>query len=129
MTTHTSSGSTQIFLIDFATGWSSNCDKGHPEDRRIDVTFSCSGKSHLAELKICYGANTRHAIREALGQIFEYNYYPPYDETQSWWLVLDHIPSANDCEYISTLRQRYDFPLIISWPEGTEFKAYPSLPL
>ncbi len=94
----------------------------------IDLTFTCSAKRHLAELKICYGSDTRHAIREALGQIFEYNYYPSYEETHFWWLVLDCEPSKTDRKYISALRKKYGIPLTIAWRNGEEFDAFPDLP-
>ncbi len=56
------------------------------EKKWIDMSFTCAGQKHLAEVKICYGEDTRHAIREALGQLFEYNFYPPYEESHFWWL-------------------------------------------
>jgi hypothetical protein len=64
-----------------------------------------------------------------MGQLLEYNHYPPYAETNLWWLVLDCEPSRSDLTYISSLRERYGLPLTISWANGKDFKAYPSLPL
>jgi hypothetical protein len=95
----------------------------------IDLTFTSSSKRHLAELKICYSGDTRHAIREALGQLFEYNHYPPYEEAHFWWLVLDCEPSRNDRKYLRMLVERYAIPLTIAWPSGNDFKAFPSLPI
>ena len=103
--------------------------KSTPEKNRIDVRFTCSSESHLAELKICYYGDTRHAIREAMGQLLEYNHYPPYEEADLWWLVIDCEPSKSDLIYLSSIRERYGLPLTISWPNGKGFKAYPSLPL
>jgi hypothetical protein len=102
----------------------------HPEQERnsIDVTFNHNGLAHLAELKICYGGNTRAAIREALGQILEYNYYPPRSEAQSWWLVLDHSPSKADLQYIDALKSRHKLPLTLAWPVETVFDSYPKWP-
>jgi len=99
------------------------------EDRGIDLIFTHLTMKHIAELKICYGEDTRHAIREALGQLFEYNHYPSYEEADFWWLVLDFEPSENDLDYISVLRERYSIPLTIAWSNGNEFKVYPSVPL
>jgi hypothetical protein len=42
----------------------------------IDATFKVDGKKFLVEFKIACLRNTRKAIREALGQILEYNLYP-----------------------------------------------------
>jgi hypothetical protein len=103
--------------------------KAVQEKRRIDLRFSYQGMGHLAELKICYGENTRHAIREALGQILEYNHYPAYEEMQSWWLVLDCKPTAEDRHFITTLKERYRLPLSLTWPMGEHFEAFPRFPL
>jgi hypothetical protein len=102
--------------------------KVRQEKNRVDLTFSRLAQDHIAELKICYGSDTRHAIREALGQLFEYNYYPPYEEAHFWWLILDCEPSKTDRKYISVLIGKYGIPLTIAWPDGTDFKAFPSLP-
>jgi hypothetical protein len=99
------------------------------EKRRIDLSFTCSTGTHMAELKICYGANARHAIREALGQLFEYNHYPPYEEAQRWWLVLDCQPSEADREYLAILKKKYLIPLTIAWPLDDGFDVFPSTPM
>jgi hypothetical protein len=99
------------------------------EKHCIDLTFTCAAKKHLAELKICYAEDTRHAIREAMGQLLEYNHYPSYEEAQFWWLVLDCEPSKTDREYVSILRQKYGIPLTIAWRNGDDFDAFPPLPL
>jgi hypothetical protein len=98
------------------------------ENHRVDLTFEWLLERHLAELKICYGADTRHAIREALGQLFEYNHYPPSAEADFWWLVLDAKPSADDRNYIAALKQKYGIPLILAWPSGEGFDAFPDIP-
>jgi len=98
------------------------------ERNRVDLTFSHKGGKHLAELKICYGANTRHAIREALGQLFEYNLYPPRSAAQSWWLVLDQKPAVTDVRYIGLLREKYHLPLSLAWPNEENFEVYPRFP-
>ena len=98
------------------------------ERNRVDLTFCHGGVTHLAELKICYGANTRLAIREALGQLFEYNHYPPRSQAQSWWLVLDQGPAASDFDYIRVIRAAYHLPLTLAWSAGAKFEAFPELP-
>ena len=87
------------------------------EDLGVDLHFTHEGVSHLAELKICYGENTRLAIREALGQVFEYNHYPPRLETQKWWIVLDCRPCGTDVEYVALLTKRYHLPLRLAWQD------------
>jgi hypothetical protein len=95
------------------------------EKQRIDLRFSCRGISHLVEVKICYGENTRHAIREALGQILEYNHYPPYEESQAWWLVLDCEPAEKDFLFITALKERYGLPHNLAWPVDESFEVFP----
>jgi hypothetical protein len=46
------------------------------ENQQIDATFVVGNITFLAEFKIAYLGNTKRAIREALGQILEYNHYP-----------------------------------------------------
>jgi len=95
------------------------------EQSGIDIHFTHDRVTHLAELKICYGANTRLAIREALGQVFEYNHYPPRQERQSWWIVLDCRPSKTDIEYVALLTEKYQLPLSLAWQVGTDFEVSP----
>ena len=99
------------------------------ERHGIDLTFTCAAKKHLAELKICYAEDTRHAIREAMGQLLEYNHYPSYEEAHFWWLVLDCEPTMIDRRYVSILRQKYGIPLTMAWRNGDDFDAFPSLEL
>jgi len=99
------------------------------EVRGIDLVFACGLEKHIAEFKICYGEDTRHAIREALGQLFEYNHYPSYEEADTWWLVLDCEPTKPDRMFIETLRKKYGIPLTLAWRKGNEFKMFPYYPL
>lgn len=98
------------------------------EKNRVDLAFTFASRKHLAELKICYSADTRHAIREALGQLLEYNHYPSYSEADFWWLVLDCEPSRTDRKFISVLIEKYRIPLTIAWLQGNEFMTFPSSP-
>jgi hypothetical protein len=103
--------------------------KVRQERKGVDLTFTTSTFRHLAELKICYRSDTRHAIREAMGQLLEYNHYPPREEAQFWWLVLDCEPSQTDRKYISSLIEKYMLPLTVAWLSGGDFETFPSLPL
>jgi hypothetical protein len=94
------------------------------ERNRVDVTFTRNGVTQLAELKICYGSNTRAAIREALGQLLEYNHYPPRTEAERWWLVLDQQPRTDDLQYLDTLCDAYHFPLTTAWAKGIAFETH-----
>ena len=44
------------------------------EQQRVDIRFTAKNLAVLAELKICFGAGTTRSIREALGQLLEYNW-------------------------------------------------------
>ena len=103
--------------------------KAVQERGQIDLQFLRRKFAHLAELKICYGLNTKHAIREAIGQLFEYNHYPAQVAKQFWWLVLDCKPTEADTQYISTLIEKYQVPLILAWQEGERFEVFPKSPL
>jgi hypothetical protein len=85
------------------------------EQDRIDIQFDLKGKSNLAELKVCFGVETRNSIREALGQLFEYNHYPNRRCADVWLIVLDKAPSENDLTFIQNLKDERDLPLVIGW--------------
>ena len=93
------------------------------EENRMDLTFVCNHHTYLAELKICYGNGTRFAIREALGQIFEYNFYPPRQAKTSWLIVLDTRPNESDLAYCKVLREKSALPLTLLWRSGDQFVA------
>lgn len=98
---------------------------GIQEENHFDMQFNHHGTSYLAELKICYGGNSKAAIREALGQTMEYNHYPPRLQKQRWLLVLDCSPTASNQEYIASLRARYGLPLGMAWPLDAGFEIRP----
>lgn len=93
------------------------------EKRRVDISFSQDDRTHLAELKVCYGGYTKASIREALGQIFEYNLYPPRQSADSWLIVLDTKPAKEDVAYFEVLRQKYKLPLSLVWPTDAGFES------
>jgi len=89
------------------------------------MTFQWRRKSVLAEFKIAYGANTRHAIREALGQVLEYNHYPRREASDEWFLILDTEPSSDDREFIRVIREQYSIPLTLGWKIDNGFDFDP----
>lgn len=89
-----------------------------------DIEFKFHGKSVLAELKTCFGIKPRHAVREALGQLLEYSYYPGRYPLDEFLVVLDTEPSEEDKKYIERLREVWSLPLHLGWPSklrGFEF--------
>lgn len=98
------------------------------ERSQIDVQFSLQGIAVLAELKICYGTGTRHAIREALGQLLEYNFYPGRTLRREWLIVIDDAPSDDDQKYAMALRNKTKLPLYLGWQCKGGFEFCPAWP-
>jgi hypothetical protein len=92
----------------------------------LDATFEAGNKRFVAEFKIAYQGNTRRAIREALGQILEYNHYPPRITYDHWLLILDKQPSTEDIAFVLALAQTYRLPLALGWKTYDGFDFVPS---
>jgi len=91
------------------------------EQNYVDVVFQREGMTYRAELKICYGVGSTKAIREALGQLLEYNYYPSRTPVDCWVIVLDEKATEDDVSYVKTLKEVFNLPLSLGWREGEEF--------
>jgi len=91
------------------------------EREQIDATFEVGSKRFLAEFKIAYLGNTKRAIREALGQILEYNHYPPRISHDQWLLILDTSPCEKDIIFLRRLREMLGLPLTLGWMVGSTF--------
>lgn len=102
--------------------------KATQEKAQVDVRFSRGNIEVLAELKVCEGGSTRHAIREALGQLLEYNFYPERKPTKEWLIVLDTEPDDSDRSYVKMLRDRLRLPLYLAWRSEAGFAFSPSWP-
>jgi hypothetical protein len=99
------------------------------EHEQIDATFEAAGKRFLAEFKIAYLGKTKRAIREALGQILEYNHYPPRTSHDGWLLILDMMPCEADKAFIRRLRETFGLPLTLGWRADSAFVFEPPLRL
>lgn len=102
--------------------------KAAQERGQIDIQFRRGNVEVLAELKICYGSSSRHAVREALGQLLEYNYYPSRKPTQEWLIVLDVEPEESDLVFISLLRKQLSLPICLGWQCENDFSFSPAWP-
>jgi hypothetical protein len=91
------------------------------ERERIDVEFQDGAHLCRAELKICYGMTPRFAVREALGQLLEYNYYGRRSPADRWIIVLDMPPTPTDVAFVRTLTKKKGLPLSLCWPSGNAF--------
>ncbi|MFQ5511840.1 MAG: hypothetical protein ACE5EO_08325 [Candidatus Krumholzibacteriia bacterium] len=88
----------------------------------VDVTFEKDAARYRAELKTCYGVGSTKAIREALGQLLEYNLYPGKDRAADHWaIIIDERPTRHDIEYLLVLRRQLNLPLCLGWKERDGF--------
>jgi len=102
---------------------------GRPELRQIDMQFDLGQTAAMAEFKIAYDGNTKAAVREALGQILEYNHYPGRNPAAAWFLVLDQKPCDDDREFVASLRTTWKCPIFLGWQQGANFSFHPKSPL
>jgi len=91
------------------------------EEGYVDVKFEKADKLYLAELKVCREVGSRLGIREAIGQLLEYNYYPGRDRADRWAIVLDDKPDDEDVEFVVRLRQQHRLPLSLGWMAEDSF--------
>lgn len=98
------------------------------ERRNIDAIFRIGKQSTLVEFKVAYHSDPKPAIREALGQILEYNHYPDREIHDQWILVLDCMPTEADRTFLKSLR-RYGIPLSYGWRTSKGFQFSPESPL
>jgi hypothetical protein len=103
--------------------------QGHRERGQIDMQFKIGHGQAMAEFKIAYNGNTKAAVREALGQLFEYNHYPGREMALAWFLVLDQKPGNEDCAFVKSLRTRWGCPIYLGWKHAAGFSFYPESPL
>lgn len=95
------------------------------EENYIDIIFNIDGVSYIAELKVVYGVGTTKAIREAIGQLMEYNFYPGRDNNKEWMIILDQLPLKTDQDYIDKLITEINLPLRVGWQTDSGFEFYP----
>lgn len=95
--------------------------KVRQEAFRVDAEFYDATDLHRAELKTCHGVGTTKAIREALGQLLEYNHHGLRPTARTWWIVLDRTPSKDDRTFIGVLREQRGLPLVLCWKTENGF--------
>jgi hypothetical protein len=87
------------------------------EASSVDVYCACDGARYLFELKVCFQQNTRLALREAIGQLLEYRFYPGRPAVDHLGIVLDAEPSAYDIAWHAALQQA-SVPIELYWLKG-----------
>jgi hypothetical protein len=91
------------------------------EQNNVDVVFEKAGRHYRAEIKIGYGVGSTKAIREALGQLLEYNYYPGRRPADHWVIILDEQAATDDVSYLHELKEKLNLPLCLGWCEDKDF--------
>lgn len=91
------------------------------EVRYVDIEFCDATDLYRAELKTCYGLTTTKAIREALGQLLDYNLSSYRPKAKKWLLVLDEKPSDEDLIFLKNVAA-FGLPISIYWLSGTNFE-------
>jgi len=86
----------------------------------VDVEFFDGSSLCRAELKTCYGATTTKAIREALGQLLEYNFFGDRPKAKKWFVVLDQKPLPSDLKFLGKIADM-GLPISICWQTGSTF--------
>lgn len=79
------------------------------EKNFVDLTLETDLEVIYFEIKIALTA--RACIRQAVGQLLEYGFYPNEKRASKLVIVGDGEPSADDREYLSYLRGEFELPL------------------
>lgn len=81
----------------------------------VDIkAIDCNGNKLFFELKTA--TKVKSAIRQALGQLLEYQLYPKNSKTDSLIadkliIVTEYEASTDDIKYLKTLRENYNLPI------------------
>jgi len=79
------------------------------EKSRVDVkAFTPEGECHYFEIKT---AGAKQNVREALGQVMEYAYYPNSEMAKKLYVVGDEVPDEKLMAYLIYLRERFNIPV------------------
>lgn len=80
------------------------------EENYVDIRcVDSSGKTIFFELKTAQ--TVKSAIREAIGQLLEYNHYPNTKKANKLIIVTKHEPEKDDIQYLMGLRTVYNIPV------------------
>ena len=88
----------------------------------VDVECNLQEKTYLFELKTTASQTPRLALRDAVGQILEYSFYPGRNRRNYLAIVLDAEPSQTEIEWISTLNKSAP-PIELLWLIGTSVRS------
>lgn len=84
------------------------------EENYVDIKcIDKSGKKVFFELKTAQ--TVKSAIREALGQLLEYNHYPNTNKADKLIIVTKYEPEDEDIQYLVGLREIYKIPVFYQY--------------
>ncbi len=98
------------------------------ERKGIDVEFVLGKESVCVELKTEAEGDVKTQIRSAIGQLFEYNYYPGREIADQWIIGTDTKPSRKDLKYIEELQEHLPRRLTLIWESKAGFNCHPAWP-
>ncbi len=88
----------------------SECKNIKVEENYVDIKcIDKDGKKIFYELKTA--RTVKSAIREALGQLLEYNHYPNTKKADKLIIVTKYAPEEQDVQYLTGLRMVYNIPI------------------
>ncbi|MHA2064445.1 MAG: tetratricopeptide repeat protein [Candidatus Thorarchaeota archaeon] len=90
------------------------------ETEDVDIIFKHQGISYAVEAKHAGGKPWR-AIRDALGQVLYYEFYPGRERHDTWIILINEQPSPKDTSWIEGLRNRFGEPIFLAWASGDAF--------
>ena len=94
----------------------------------IDVEFMLGKERVCVELKTESDGDVKTQIRDAMGQLFEYNYYPGREVADQWIIGTDTTPRRKDLEYIEELQELLPKKLTLIWESKDGFNCHPDWP-
>ena len=98
-------------------------DKVIAEAEHIDLRATKDGVVHFFEIKTYDTAKS--CIREALGQILEYNHFPNYIRAEVMHIIGPVAPSEDEVLYVKFLNNTYNLGIDYWWFSESENKLYP----
>ncbi len=98
------------------------------ERKGIDVEFILGKERVCVELKTEAEGDVKTQIRNAIGQLLEYNYYPGRETADQWIIMTDSKPRRKDLEYMDVLLDILPKPLTLIWKTKQDFICYPEWP-
>lgn len=83
------------------------------EESHVDIRATKKGIPHFFEVKTYDTAKA--CIREALGQILEYNHYPKNRRAADMFIVGPNMITSEDNDYLKYLRDNYKIRVFYRW--------------